>query len=182
MMFTTLVVSFLVWGWVRLSWISVRVASSSTTSSVITMMHGPINIRESSAWICSFNWAELLLNRFHAACSASLIGSLKMISTYSTFPLRIWQFETDIPKMSCCGLNCWNFHIIFTDFSPDVRIVACFAHRVQRETCILEISSVRTWCLYYCCMNFDEIRYGAKWGIYTIICLENTVVLDVRFL
>ena len=54
----------------------------------------------------AFNWAFLLLNWFHADCSASLIGSLKMISTYSTFPLRIWQFETDIHKMACCGLNC----------------------------------------------------------------------------
>jgi hypothetical protein len=92
----------------------------------------------------AFSWALLLLNRFQADCSASLIGSLKMISTYL---FRIWQFETDIHKMSCCGLNCLNSHIIFTAFSQNVRIVACSAHRVRRETCILDISSVRTWCL-----------------------------------
>ena len=38
--------------------------------------------------------------------------------------------------MSHCVLNCWNFHIIFTAVSPNVCIVACSAHRVQREMCM----------------------------------------------
>jgi len=44
--------------------------------------------------------------------------------------------------MSCCGLNCWNFQIIFTVFSPDVRIVACSALRSAlpaRGVCITAV-------------------------------------------